>query len=468
MSEREIEHMQETLPNRTWAEVNLDHIAHNIKKIQEKISNGAEIMGVVKADAYGHGAAGIIPTLIESGVTRLAVAMLDEAIELRRSGITLPILVLNHTDPHRAEEILQYDVTQTVFSKELALALSRSAMEENREARIHIKIDTGMGRVGFAPSADALRAIEEIKALPGIFIEGLFTHFATADEEDTAYTFLQFEKFTRFCCELEQREVYIPIKHVCNSAATIRFPEMHLNMVRVGILLYGLSPSSFCNAIKNGFRPAMTLKTSIVHVKEMGIGQSVSYGRTFVTDRKSLIATLPIGYADGYSRTLSNKGIVLIHGKRYPIVGTVCMDICMADVTGSVANDESTDELSGAANGELNSAANGEMNDKMNGEANREANREMNGEGNDDANSEVKGLKNFNMTGSEVNVNSTPIQVGDEAVLFGPQGEAFLDIDEIALLRKTINYEVTCNIAKRVPRAYFKNGKQVGMKNYLI
>jgi len=397
--------MQETLLNHTWAEVDLDNIAHNVKNIQEKMTNGAEIMGVVKADGYGHGAAGIIPTLIESGVTRLAVAMLDEAIELRRGGITLPILVLSHTDPRRAKEILQYDVTQTVFNKELALALSQSAAEENREARIHIKIDTGMGRIGFAPEPGTIRIIEEIKSLPGIFIEGLFTHFATADEEDTAYTDLQFEKFMAFCQQLEQHGIMIPIKHVCNSAAAIRFPAMHLNMVRVGILLYGLSPSPFCNAAKNGFRQAMTLKTTIVHLKEMEKGQSVSYGRTFFTARKSLIATLPIGYADGYSRTLSNKGIVLIHGKRYPLAGTVCMDLCMADVTGSAEVEDGT---------------------------------------------------------------GVPVQIGDEAVLFGKQGEAFLDIDEIALLRETINYEVTCNIGRRVPRAYFKNGKLSGINDYLI
>jgi alanine racemase len=186
---------------------------------------------------------------------------------------------------------------------------------------------------------------------------------------------------------------------------------MHLEMVRVGILLYGLSPSTFCNAIKNGFHPAMTLKTRIVQVKEMERDQSVSYGRTFITSRKSLIATLPIGYADGYSRALSNRGIVLIHGKRYPIAGTVCMDICMADVTASVYDDR---------------------------------------------------------TGSQESGTVPPVQAGDEAVLFGKQGEAFLDIDEIALLRKTINYEVTCNIGKRVPRAYFKNGKLERGKNNLV
>ena len=405
--------------DRTWAEVDLDSIAHNVRKIKEKTTGETRIMGVVKADAYGHGAAEIIPTLIENGVTWLAVAMLDEAVELRRCGITLPILILNHTDPCRTDEILRYDLAQTVFSLEMASALSQSAVEAGKEARIHIKIDTGMGRLGFAPDDGAMEAIQAIQAMPGIQIEGIFTHFATADGEDPAYTFLQFERFMAFCHSLERRRIKIPLRHVCNSAATLRFPEMHLDMVRVGILLYGMSPSSFCNAIRNGFKPAMTFKTRIVHLKVMDPGQSVSYGRTFTAQRKSLIATFPVGYADGYSRTLSNKGVVLIRGKRYPVAGTVCMDSCMADVTGSVVNDNMT-VFTNDEKGFLEECV------------------------------------------------SPPVQIGDEAVLFGRQGEAFLDIDEIAVLRNTINYEVTCNIGRRVPRVYFKNGNPVGTKNYLV
>jgi alanine racemase len=327
--------MTDYLLNRSWAQVNLDSIAHNTVILRGHVRKNAEIMGVVKADAYGHGIRQVIPVLLQNGVTRLAVSMLDEAIELRKNGVEVPILILGYTDPRRADEIVAYNVTQTVYSADLAQSLSMAGQRAGREVRIHIKVDTGMGRVGFLSGFEAVKQISDIGKMDNIVIEGLYTHFSSADEASDAYTLQQFERFMSICSELGRLGIQIPIKHVCNSAAAIRFPFMHLDMVRVGILLYGMSPSPVVCAADLGFRSAMTLKANIVLIKKVEQGQPISYGRTFTTARESVIATIPIGYADGYSRTLSNKAEVLIKGRRYPIVGTICMDTCMADITGA-------------------------------------------------------------------------------------------------------------------------------------
>ncbi len=319
--------------NRAWAEVNLDNIAHNIKEIRRITNRNAEIMGVVKADAYGHGVMDISKTLLKSGVTRLAVSMLDEAIQLRNNGIDEPILILSYTDPVRAEEIVENNVTQTVFSHDLARALSDAAVKLKKNVKIHIKIDTGMTRVGFMPGYSAVKNVVEISKLPGIIIEGIFTHFASADEKDKSYTYMQFEKFMSICSELNRIGVYIPIKHVANSAATMEFPEMHLNMVRTGIISYGLYPSDEVDKSIIDLKPAMTLKANVILVKDVERDICISYGRIFITDRPSRIATIPIGYADGYSKLLTGKGRVLINGEYAPVVGRICMDQCLVDVT---------------------------------------------------------------------------------------------------------------------------------------
>lgn len=337
--------MSNYLLNRSWAQVNLDSIAHNVKVLRKFVKRNAEIMGVVKADAYGHGTKQVIPVLLRNGVTRLAVSMLDEAIELRKNGVEVPILILGYTDPRRSDEIVEYNVTQTVYSLDLALSLSEAGIKAGREVRIHIKVDTGMGRVGFMSGFEAVKRISEIGKMKNVIIEGLYTHFASADEESPDYTMQQFEKFMSICNELGRLGIQIPIKHVCNSAAAVRYPFMHLDMVRAGILLYGMSPSPVVDAAKLGFRTAMTLKANIVLIKKTEKGQPISYGRTFTTSRESIIATIPIGYADGYSRTLSNKAEVLIKGRRYPIVGTVCMDTCMADITDSDSDINTGDEV---------------------------------------------------------------------------------------------------------------------------
>ncbi|ABN53896.1 alanine racemase [Acetivibrio thermocellus AD2] len=319
--------------NRAWAEVNLDNIAHNVKEIRRIVDKKVEIMGVVKADAYGHGVMEIARTLLENGVTRLAVSMLDEAIQLRQNGIKVPILILSYTDPVRAEEIVLNDVTQTVFSHDLAEALSEAAVKHHRNVKIHIKIDTGMTRVGFMPGYSAVKNVVQISKLPGIIIEGLFTHFASADEADKSYTYMQFERFMSIVGELNRIGVYIPVKHVCNSAALIEFPEMHLNMVRPGIALYGLYPSDEVDKTKIDLRPAMSLKANVILVKDVEKDTFISYGRIFKTSRNSRIATIPIGYADGYTRLLTGKGKVLLNGQLAPIVGRICMDQCMVDIT---------------------------------------------------------------------------------------------------------------------------------------
>lgn len=319
--------------NRAWAEVNLDNIAHNVKEIRRVTDKKAEIMGVVKADAYGHGVMEVARTLIENGVTRLAVSMLDEAIQLRKNGIEVPILILSYTDPRRAEEIILNDVTQTVFSHDLAEALSEAAVRLDKNIKIHIKIDSGMTRVGFMPGYSAVKNVIKISKLPKIIIEGLFTHFASADENDRSYTYMQFEKFMSIVSELNRIGIYIPVKHVCNSAGIIEFPEMHLNMVRPGIVLYGMYPSEEVHKERIDLRPAMTLKANIILVKDVETDTCISYGRIFKTQRQSRIATLPIGYADGYTRLLTNKGKVLLNGQQVPIVGKICMDQCMIDVT---------------------------------------------------------------------------------------------------------------------------------------
>ena len=230
--------------NRAWAEVNLDNIAHNVREIRKIVDKKTEILGVVKADAYGHGVMEVAKVLLENGVSRLAVSMLDEAIQLRKNGIEVPILVLSYTDPGRVEEIIENDVTQTVFSHDLAESLSQAAQRLRKNIKIHIKIDTGMTRVGFMPGYSAVKNVISISKLPRIIVEGLFTHFASADEKDKTYTNMQFERFTTIINELNRVGVYIPVKHVCNSAGIIEFPHMHLNMVRPGIALYGLYPSS--------------------------------------------------------------------------------------------------------------------------------------------------------------------------------------------------------------------------------
>lgn len=315
-----------------WAEVNLDYIRSNIRAIKE-ICSHEKIYAVVKADAYGHGAIDVAPVLLESGATSLAVAVITEALELVHSGITAPILILGFTPLTFAHEIIEHNIELTVYNLEYAKELSRIAKAENGTVKVHIKIDTGMGRLGFLADDEGLNAIREINTLPNIKLEGIFTHFSTADEEDKEYTFEQLNKFNKVVETLESEGISFNIKHASNSAGIIDLPQAYFNTVRPGIIMYGYYPSEFVHKEKLQLKPALTLKTSVVHVKTLPKDMYISYGRKYKTTRETKIATLPIGYADGYTRALSNKGKVLINGKLVPIVGNVCMDQCMVDVS---------------------------------------------------------------------------------------------------------------------------------------
>ncbi len=323
--------MMENFPNRSWAEINLDILAENMREIRRVTKRSAKIMAVVKADAYGHGAIETARVLLENGADKLAVSMLDEAIELRQNGITAPILILGHTDPRRISQLIENDIEQAVYSLEYAKAISKKAIILERTARIHIKYDTGMNRLGFLEGESSIEAILAIAELPGIEIEGMFSHFAMSDTDDDEYTMKQFSAFSKMAEELEKRGLTIPTKHICNSAGILRFPQMHMDMVRAGLITYGMMPKG-CPAPYTDFevRPAMTLKSSVVHVKEIPVGETISYGRHFTTERPSTIATIAIGYADGYLRRLSNRAEVLIHGRRAPVVGNICMDMCLS------------------------------------------------------------------------------------------------------------------------------------------
>ena len=319
--------------DRAWAEINLDNIAHNVREIRRLAGKRTEIIAVVKADAYGHGTLETVQTLLENGATRLAVSMLDEAIQLRKIGVDVPILVLNHTDFRRVGEVLKYNITQTVYSHEMAKALSEEALRQGTRAKVHIKIDTGMTRVGFKPGYRAVKDVVAIMKLDGIIVEGIYTHFAEADAKDRTYTKHQFELFESIIEELNRIGALIPIRHVSNSGAILQYPEMILEAIRPGIILYGIYPSKEVDRSVIDLKPAMTLKANIVLVKEVEAGVSISYGRTFTTRRPSRIATIPIGYADGYSRLLSNRSRVLVNGQYAPVVGNICMDQCMVDIT---------------------------------------------------------------------------------------------------------------------------------------
>ncbi len=319
--------------HRVYAEINLDAVAHNIREIRRVTEPAARIMAIVKADGYGHGAVEVAKVALYHGADCLGVAIVDEGIQLRDHSIHVPILILGYTPDLMLEQVVQYNLTQTVFAYDTAKKLSDLAIKFNKIISIHIKLDTGMGRIGFQPATHTLEEIKKIAQLPNVLIEGIFTHFASADEANKEYTLHQIKVFNVFCDLLEKQGIHIPIKHAANSAGIMDLEEVHLNMVRPGIILYGLYPSEEIQRSKMVLEPAMTLKTRISYIKDVEEGTSISYGRTFTVVEKSRIATVPVGYADGYARKLSNKGRVLIHGEYAPIVGRICMDQFMVDVS---------------------------------------------------------------------------------------------------------------------------------------
>lgn len=388
---------------RTWAEIDIDALKHNIKVIKKHVAPGAEIMGVVKADACGHGAVYVAKELLKEGVNFFAVSMLDEAVELRNAGIQSPILILSDNEPECAETIVELDIRQGVYSVETAQKLSDAAVKIGKTAKIHIKIDSGMGRVGFLPDA-APDMVEVISKMPNMEIEGIFTHFAVADEyseESNKYTQKQYNNFYNACERIKnEKHINIPIRHAANSAAILRFPHMHLDMVRAGIILYGLWPSEETKATGAELKAVMTLKSAVSFVKKVDKGCRLSYGLTYCAPQNMTVATIPAGYADGYMRIQSNKGFVFHErsGKALPVAGRICMDQMMVDAS---------------------------------------------------------------------NADETGIFAGDTVVLFGGYDGKLPTAEGIAKIAGTINYEVSCAVSRRVPRVYIENGKIVKVINRL-
>ena len=328
--------MNETVQMRTWAEVSLDNLAHNYRTLRGLLPEGCKFLGVVKANAYGHGAAELGRKLQELECDMLAVACLDEAFELRRVGVTLPILCLGHTAPRFAHLLLECGVSQMVADLKSAQALSDAAVAAGKTLTVHIKLDTGMSRLGLLWQQEQEETVEEIRqicSLPGLKAEGLFTHFADADGSEE-YTMLQFTRFLDAKAALEKVGITFEICHCAASAAVLNYPCTHLDMVRPGLLLYGYYPARELEGLDGGeLLPVMTLKSRIAALRDIPAGTPVSYGRTACVERDSKLAVLPIGYGDGFSRAFSDRGSVLIRGQRCRIVGRVCMDMCMVDVT---------------------------------------------------------------------------------------------------------------------------------------
>lgn len=380
-----------------WAEVDLEAIAHNVRELRRITDPGADLMAVVKANAYGHGVIEVTRKALENGADSLGVARIEEGIELRKAGFKESVLIFGYTPPALAHKLIAFDLTQTVWSYKTAQALSEVAVSSNKQINVHLKVDTGMGRLGLLPDCrrppvteqnligNAIREAESISSLSGLELEGVYTHFATADSSDKTYAGKQFEIFVDFSNELRRAGMNPPLCHAANSAAIIDMPETHLDMVRAGIAIYGLYPSDDVNKRQIVLKPAMTLKSKIVHLKKVPPGFKVSYGSTYQSPKSTTIASIPVGYADGFNRLLSSRGHMLVRGRRAPIVGRVCMDQTMLDV------------------GHI----------------------------------------------SDVNLE-------DEVVIFGRQGDGFITVDEIAASLNTINYEIVSALTARVPIIYPK------------
>ena len=379
-----------------WIEIDLDAIANNVKNIKQLIGEKKELMAVVKGNAYGHDILEVSSVVLNNGATRLAVARLEEGIFLRKAGIDVPILILGLTLKQQAELLVLHNITPTVCEYEIIEKLSESAIKEDKIVKIHLKVDTGMGRIGIF-YYDILKFIKRLRALKNVEIEGIFTHFSVADEKVKTYTEKQFKKFMEVLTVLEKEEIRIPIKHVGNSATLLDLPHMWLDLVRPGISIYGLYPSTEVQkTIK--LIPAHSFKTRIVFLKELSMGKSIGYGRTYTTNqRRTKVASLPLGYADGYNRLLSNQGEVLVRGSRFHIIGRICMDQTMIDVT-----------------------------------------------------------------------NLPQVEIGDEVVLWGRQGQEEITVEEIAEKIGTINYEIVhMPDKKRVPKLFIKDGKPWKIKTML-
>ena len=318
---------------RTEVVIDLSALEHNAELIRSKIGNDTQLMAVLKGNAYGHGAVGVYPTLKKSGVECYAVSVWKEGAALRKNGCTEPILILGDTHDEEYENLIKYDLTPTIFTYDAAEKLSAAASRSNTVLPVNIKIDTGMSRIGLPANEESADLIKKISLLPGIKITGVFTHFARADEPDGIAAKKQLEKYLYILDLLKSKGVDVPMRHTANSPAILLRPESYLDAVRAGDILFGLCPVDEDIWEKEDFRQVLSWYTYVVMVKEVPAGTEVGYGGTFVTDKPTKIATIPVGFADGYSRRLSNKGYVMIHGKKAPVLGRVCMNQFMVDVT---------------------------------------------------------------------------------------------------------------------------------------
>lgn len=387
---------------RVHARISLDAIKDNFNEIKRLINKDTKVIAVLKTDGYGHGAIPIAKELCDDErLYGFALATSDEAFILRNSGIKKPLLILGYTFPNAYEELILKDVSMTVFRENTLAQLASecrklSTTEHKYKAKIHIKVDTGMGRIGVMPDESGIEFVEKALSYDELIVEGVFTHLAKADEFDREPTHIQLQKYNDFIKKIKDELGYdVPIKHVSNSAGIIDYPEANLDVVRAGIILYGLWPSSEVSKDKITLKSALSLYSQIVYIKEVPPGTPISYGGTYTTEKKTKIATITVGYGDGYPRLLSNKGYVLVKGMRCPILGRICMDQLMIDVT------------------------------------------------------EVDGVKE-----------------GDEVTLIGGCGDKKITMEELGELSGRFNYELACELGKRIPRVYTKNNTVICTKDY--
>lgn len=383
---------------RVCAKINLDAIRNNLDAMKENIASDTKIIGVIKTDGYGHGA---VPLAWEMEkidyVYGYAVATSEEAMQLRDSNIKKPILILGYTFPYSYSALIQYDICPTVFREDMLVSLNEAAQHANKKCKIHIKVDTGMSRIGIMPNQDGKAFVKKALSFPNLIVEGIFTHFAKADEADKTSAYAQMRQFHQFVEECEKEyDYHFPIVHCSNSAGIVEMKEANDDIVRAGITLYGLWPSNEVKKDIISLEPVLTLESHITYVKDVAPDVPVSYGGTYVTEKQTKIATIPVGYGDGYPRTLSGKGYVLIRGKKAPILGRICMDQFMVDVS-DIEN----------------------------------------------------------------------VEEGDLVTLIGRNGDLSITMEELGALSSRFNYELACDLGKRIPRLFIKNEKEVYAKDYV-
>ena len=382
--------------SRVYARVDLDAVASNMEQMKQNLKENTQIMAVIKADGYGHGAVQIAQMLENIDyIWGYAVATLDEAVVLKSEGMKKPVLVLGCVFPDQYLEMLKYDIRMNVYTEEMAEAISQMAAREGVTAYMHIKLDTGMTRLGFDTSIESVEAIHRISKMKNVCLEGIFTHFAKADEKDKTFTQKQLEEFMWMTECLKDKNVVFEYEHCANSAAIIDVPNAHFDLVRAGISIFGLYPSEDVSKDNVRLKPALALKSHVANVKNIETGTPISYGGSFVSEHPMKIATIPVGYADGYPRNLSNVGYVLIRGKKAPIVGRVCMDQFMVDAT------------------------------------------------------DIDG-----------------VSFGDKVTLIGKDGNEAITVEDLSELSGRFNYEFICDLGKRIPRVYVKDGKIAEQVDY--